>query len=448
MTLQLVALGICVVLFAVGAVRGVNLGILALASACGVGVWLAGMSMENVLAGFPIDLLFLLVGVTLFFGVAQANGTVDRLINAALRKVGDRSKVLPLAFFGMTAAVGSMGSPGAALAMIPIGMSTARKMGVDPMLMCLALGSGFSAGAFAPTSMYGIVTYGIALKANIALSPMTLFAVAVAFNMVLLGVAHLIFGRSSRRSGLVAQVSVEHAGSKQLVTVGGDSGSAGSPGVSDDGPEDVQPGPMSAIQKVTVVCMAALVGILVGGTALGATPDVGAVAFGLVAVLVLLDPSSSRAGIRKIDWSTVLLVCGIVTYVGVLKEIGAIDLLGKFAGSISVPLLAALVLCAVAGLASAFASTIGMLAALVPLAIPLVVAGGIPGWAMICAIAVCASIVDVSPFSTVGATMVATVPDESERPRVTRLLTRWGLSMVVVGPLAMIGGLVLPAMIF
>ena len=66
---------------------------------------------------------------------------------------------------------------------------------------------------------------------------------------------------------------------------------------------------------------------------------------------------------------------------------------------------------------------------------------------MICAIGVCTSIVDISPFSTVGATMVATTPGESERPRVTRLLMRWGLSMVVIGPVAMIVGLIVPSMI-
>ena len=44
-----------------------------------------------------------------------------------------------------------------------------------------------------------------------------------------------------------------------------------------------------------------------------------------------------------------------------------------------------------------------------------------------------ASIVDVSPFSTVGATLVATAAEE-DRPRMTSLLTRWGMSTVVAGP--------------
>lgn len=141
-----------------------------------------------------------------------------------------------------------------------------------------------------------------------------------------------------------------------------------------------------------------------------------------------------------------LLVGWIITYVGVLQEIGAVGLLDELAARLTVPLLAALVICAVCGLVSAFASTTGILAALVPLAIPLVGQGGLPGWALICTLGVCSSIVDVSPFSTVGATLVATTVDPEERPRMTAMLTRWGMFMVVIGPLALVGALVLPAM--
>jgi hypothetical protein len=39
---------------------------------------------------------------------------------------------------------------------------------------------------------------------------------------------------------------------------------------------------------------------------------------------------------------------------------------------------------------------------------------------------------------------VATV-DEAERPRITAVLTKWGLSMVLVGPVVLVGALVLPS---
>ena len=80
-----------------------------------------------------------------------------------------------------------------------------------------------------------------------------------------------------------------------------------------------------------------------------------------------------------------------------------------------------------------FASTVGILAALVPMAVPLATSGGVAGWALLSAMGVCASIVDASPFSTTGALIVATGA-EDERPRLKSLLMRWGLSMVIVGP--------------
>jgi hypothetical protein len=104
--------------------------------------------------------------------------------------------------------------------------------------------------------------------------------------------------------------------------------------------------------------------------------------------------------------------------------------------------MAAFVICVIAGLVSAFASTAGILTALVPMAVPLATSGGVAGWALMSAMGVCASIVDASPFSTTGALTVAAAAEE-ERPRLKSLLMRWGLSMVIVGPVAAVLALLL-----
>ena len=116
------------------------------------------------------------------------------------------------------------------------------------------------------------------------------------------------------------------------------------------------------------------------------------------------------------------------------------------ATAVSTPLITALLICVVGGLVSAFASTTGILAALVPLALPVIGAGGLSGWALISSLAVCASLVDLSPYSTTGATVVASA-SEDERPRVTRLMTRWGFALVLLGPLVLVGLLVAPSSI-
>jgi di/tricarboxylate transporter len=186
---------------------------------------------------------------------------------------------------------------------------------------------------------------------------------------------------------------------------------------------------------VTLACMVCLVASVIGCVLAGVEPDIGVLAFAFGALLTLIYPSCATPAFARIDWSTVFVVGGIVTFVGVLQKLGAIDLLGHGAVSVGTPLLAALVICITAGLVSAFASTTGILAALVPLAVPLATSGGVSDWALISALSVCAAIVDVSPFSTTGATLVASAP-ETERAHVRTMTLRWGMSMVIVGPVA------------
>lgn len=419
--MQAAALVIFVAVFALAAARRVHLGVSMFAAACGVGVLMAGLPLRTVVAGFPVNLLVLLTGVTYFFGIAHANGTVDRVIAAVLRLVGERAGLLPGVFFLLTGGISAMGSPLAGLVTAPIGLPLARQRGVDPMLMALAIGTGFSAGAFAPTSLFGMVSYGTARQASIPLNPLVLFGVAVAANLAILLAAALMYARPRP-----AATTEDGRGEGPV-------------------PDLAAPGQRwQAMQIVTAVAMAGLLIAVVGCAVAGVEPDVGVIAFAFGAVLALIDPPAGRAAIGRIDWSTVLLVAGIVTYVGVLQAMGAVDLLGSAAKSLSAPLLSAVAICLLGALVSAFASTTGILAALVPLALPLVGSGDLAGWALISALAVCSSIVDVSPFSTVGATMVASAaPDD--RPRMTSLLALWSMALVVLGPIVLVAVLVMPA---
>lgn len=425
MAYQVTALIVFVALFAVATLRGVHVGIIMFAAACGVGVWLAGMPLKDVVGGFPVGIMVLLVGVTYFFAIAQANGTIDRVIEAAVGRVGDNAVLLPFVFFALTGLIAAMGSPLASLVVAPVGMPIGRKQGLDPMLMALAIGTGFSAGGFAPTSLFGIVSYGTARQASIDLNPLALFAVAVAMNLALLTAAFVFYGglELARRRGTRALTARR----------------------AERGAEATARPPFAPRQAATIVCMVGLVGAIVAGSVAGLEPDVGVLCFAFGAALTLMDPGAGNKAVSRIDWSTVLLVGGIGSFVAVLQKMGAVDLLGEAAKSVGVPIVAALAICFIGGLVSAFASTTGILVALVPLALPLVASGAIAGWALISALAVCSSIVDVSPYSTVGATLVATAAEE-DRMRMTSLLAWWGMSLVVIGPLILVGILVLPSL--
>ena len=124
-------------------------------------------------------------------------------------------------------------------------------------------------------------------------------------------------------------------------------------------------------------------------------------------LLALISPHEQKSAVDKVSWSTVLLVGGVITYIGVLQRSGAIDAVGQGVSGIGAPLLAALLLCYIGGVVSAFASSVGVLGATIPLAVPFLQQGEIGAVGMIAALAVSSTVVDVSPFSTNGALVVA-----------------------------------------
>lgn len=413
-----IAIAIFVAVFAVASFRNIHLGVLMLPAAVAVGVWLAGLPVPEILDGFPINILVLIAGVTFLFGIARSNGTVDLLIHKLVGLVGDRRGLLPYLFFLITAGVASMGSSQAGYVMIPLAMAAARRSAIDPMVMAVALNSGMSTGGFAPTSLFGIVTVSTAAEAGIELNPLTLLGIAALSNLILLIAATFIFPSSKVVRASDTKEPAQESGT------------------------DAAPGRFASHQIATLACIAVLMVSVIGGFSMGLSPDIGVIALGLGALLALVYPASGAEGVRRIDWGTIFMVGGIVTFVGVLQELDAVNLLGEGAMSLGSPYAAAFVIFVIAGLVSAFASTTGILTALVPMSVPLALSGGVSGWALMSLMGVCAAIVDASPFSTTGALIVA-AGGEEERPRLKSFLTRWGLSMVLVGPVVAVVVLIL-----
>jgi di/tricarboxylate transporter len=288
--------------------------------------------------------------------------------------------------------------------------------------MAIAINSGISAGAFAPTSLFGIVTYRVAREAGIEVNQFTLLTVAVVANLVLLAAAILLFGRgASARKTALEPLAATLSGAREAEAVPA---------------RRIQPH-----QMATIACIVGLILSIIVCALMGIEPDVGVTALSLGAVLVLTDPAIGTRAFARIDWSTAFVVGGIVTFVGVLQKLGTVDLMGRAALDVGTPVLAALIVCVVAALVSAFASTTGVLAALVPMAVPLAASGEVAGWALITALGVSATLVDASPFSNTGATLIASAEDV-DRQRLRTMLLRWGMAMVIVGPSVLVPALV------
>ena len=132
-----------------------------------------------------------------------------------------------------------------------------------------------------------------------------------------------------------------------------------------------------------------------------------------------------------------------VTYVGVLQAAGTIDYISDAISGLGAPLLAALLIRYLGGVASAFASSVALLGVMIPLAIPFLQQGGIGAVGFIVALAIATTVVDVSPFSTNGALIPANAQD-IDRDRFYRQMLGYAAVVVVLGPLLAWAVFVLP----
>ena len=161
-------------------------------------------------------------------------------------------------------------------------------------------------------------------------------------------------------------------------------------------------------------------------------------------ILTALFPKEQKGAIKQIAWPTVLLVAGVSCFAAILSEAGAPEAVGLWAAGLGSVLIGALVLCYVGGITSAFASSIALLPIIVPIAIPLIATGNVSAVAVVAALAVSSTIVDVSPFSTNGALMVANRPDTISEEKYYKQVLYYSVLVTLVGPLLVWAAFVVP----
>ncbi|MDP4872103.1 MAG: SLC13 family permease [Sphingorhabdus sp.] len=404
MQAHVIAVAALALVFLIATVRPVNMGLLAFAAAFAIGAGLMGASPKEVLSSFPGDLFVTLVGVTFLFAVAERNGAVAWLVAGLSRLVGNRAVMMPWVVFVAGAILTGFGALGpAAVAIVaPVALRFATQHHISRLMMGLMVIHGAQAGGFSPTSVYGGITNGVIAKAGLAADPLYLFLASLSFNALLAVAVFLALG------GLKLRGKVQTAEPQATLDENAEFG------------------------RERVLTLAVLAGV--GIATLGFNADIGVVSMGAAAFLTVAAPRSQKGAVDKVSWSTVLLIAGVVTYVGLLQRMGTVTAAGELIAGIGAPLLGALLLCYLGGVVSAFASSTALLGIIVPLALPFLQNSDLSAMGTIAAIAISTTIVDTSPFSTNGALVVANAPEEG-RDRLFRQLLGYSALITLAGPL-------------
>jgi di/tricarboxylate transporter len=402
-SLGAVTLGALALAIVLSCTSRLNVGLLALALAWVIGVYVGDLPLREVTSGFPVDLFLTLAGVTLLFAQAHVNGTLDIVAHNAMRLCRGRVGLVPIMYFALGAVLASAGPGNIATTglLAPMAMATALKMRISPFLMAIMVGNGCNSGSLSPLAPTGIIVTGFMERIGLPGLQLETWA----YNLV----AHAIvgFGGYFLFGGLKLLARADRV--------------------------EVEAEPVQRLGRHQVLTLG-MVGVLILGVIFGGF-NIGMAAFAGAVLLSLLRAADDAEAIRRMPWGTILMVCGVTVLIGLLEKTGGMDLMTDLLSSVATQATIVPFLAVVIGLISAYSSTSGVvLPAFLPTAPGIVEnlgGGSVLGIASTMNIA--GHLVDVSPLSTIGALCIASVPSGEMSRRLFNQLLAWGMSMTVVG---------------
>jgi di/tricarboxylate transporter len=406
--MSLAVISVCALALAVivSCVSSVNVGVLAVALAWLVGVYIGGQPVNTVMGGFPSQLFLTLTGVTLLFALAQTNGTLGRITHHAVRLCRGNRGVIPVMFFLLGAALSSMGPGNIATAALvaPLAMATATRSRIPLFLMAIMVGNGANAGALSPFAPTGIIVNGLMARNGLAGLEVQTYLYNLAAHAIVAFSGYAIFG-----------------GLKLFGT--GDTAAV----VVEDGSDE-------AFDRRHWLTMAVIATLIL--SVIFAQINVGMGAFLGSAILVLSRSADDGEAMKRMPWRVIVMVCGVTVLIALVERAQGIDLLVSLVAKVSSVSTVTFVVALLTAIVSVYSSTSGVV---LPAFLPMVpgLAAALPGAS---ALAIASSmnigghLVDVSPLSTIGALCLAGAPVDESRTLFNKLLA-WGLSMCVVGAL-------------
>ncbi len=396
----------------ISCVSRINVGLLSIAFAFLIGVVLGGMSVGELMSGFPSSLFLTLVGVTLLFSQARVNGTLGAITQRSVRLARGNAGAIPIIFFLLAAVLSSIGAGNIATTALlaPVAMSVASRVGVSAFLMTVVVCAGANAGTFSPFAPPGIIANQLLERIGIVGQQWPTYANNF-YAQAFIGLGgYMLFGGWKLFTRSRKPDNADAAGD----ALGGETE------------------PMTWNQKLTI---AAIFLLIIAATFFKV--NVGMGAFVAASVLTLCRAADEESAVKAVPWNVIVMVCGVTVLISILEKKGGMDLFTSILAQFSTESSVTGVIAFVTGVISVYSSSSGVV---MPAFLPTIpgliekLGGGDP-IAIASAINVGSFLVDASPVSTLGALCIANAAPTEDRKALFNKLLAWGLSMSVVGGL-------------
>lgn len=374
MNLAVISLIVLVIVVAIGFIKKVNLGFLALGVAFILGT-VGGMGAKEIAKGFSSSMFVTLVGVTFLFGMASNNGTLELFSKKIVALVGEKTVLIPVLMFVLSAFISAIG-PGhiaAGILMTTFAMYLAFEMKINPVATALYAKLGANAGCASPLSLTGVLAKSLSDPLGYSGFGLHLFLSTLISGFIFTLILYIAFkGYKVKADNPMKLSEIPKFNREQTLTIIG--------------------------IIVMVVCC------------IGLKLDTGLFAFVVASVLILTGCADEKKAIKSIPWGTLVFICGVGALINVINTLGGIELISNFLTGMMSEKTATPILAATSGILSWVSSTTGVvMPAMFPIAADVAssFAGSVHYVELISAIVATSFAAAISPLSTGGAIIMS-----------------------------------------
>lgn len=377
--LPIISLLVLVVVVAIGFIKKVNLGFLALGAAFVLGT-VGGMKASQITAGFNSSMFVTLVGVTFMFGMASQNGTLELFSKKIVALVGKHTVLIPILMFVLSAFISAIG-PGhiaAGILMTTFAMFLAFEMKINPMATALYAKLGANAGCASTLSITGILAAQLSNPLGYSGFGLHLFLSTLLSGFVFTLVIYIMYkGYAVKADNPMKWSDIPKFNRNQTITI--------------------------IVIIIVVICC------------IGFKLDTGLFAFLAGSVLILLGCADEKKTIKAIPWGTLIFICGVGALVNVINKLGGIQLVSDYLSSLMTANTAVPIMSATSGILSWVSSTTGVvMPALLPIAHNVAQTFGVSYVEIMSAIIATSFAAAISPLSTGGAIIMSSYSASKE----------------------------------
>lgn len=407
-TLSLIIV-ICIALAIIlGYKTGINTGLFCMVFAYVIGCFVMGLRPAQVISFWPVNTMFVILSVSLFYNFASINGTLEKLSGSLLYTCRRFPGLLPFALFAVAVILSIMGATFFTVMafMTPITLAICEEARMDKLTGGIAINAGALAGGNFPTSNLGVIFRGLAdnayeahkdLQAIDSFSmEMKIFTLAVVFSVLIIAVFRFVLPSNWNIGKGVTFKKPEPFDKKQRQTF-----------------------TLMILMMAVLLAFPILKSLIPSSQTianLNSKVDVGLVGIIFAVIALLMNLAPQKEAIARIPWNTIIMIAGAGMLIAVAVKAGTIDALSSWIGSNVAAPLVPIAFSFVAAFMSFFSSTTGVVTpALFPLIPALAASTGLSAEALFSATVLGSQSSAISPFSSGGSLIMASCGKEDER---------------------------------